>query len=80
MDVHERLLVDERVAGRRHLAEPRADDEQQVGVADAGGELRVDADADVAPVARGVVVDRILAAERRARGELVRLDERAHVL
>ena len=71
--------ADERVAGRRHLAEPRPDDEQQVGVADARGELRVDADADVADVARRVVVDRVLPPERRAGGELVRLDERAHV-
>src|SRR6185437_2291341 len=74
MDVHERLLVDQRVAGRRHLAEPRPDDEQQVGVADALRELRVDAYADVARVARRVVVDRILAAERGTRGQLVRLD------
>ena len=78
VDVHERLRrLDQRVAGRRHLAEPRADDEQQVGVADALGELRVDADADVADVARRVVVDRVLAAERGAGGQLVRLEERA---
>ena len=83
VDVHERLLrrrhVEERVARRRHLAEPRPDGEQQVGLANTRRELRVDADADVADVARRVVVERVLAAERRAGGQRVRLEERAQV-
>ena len=37
-------------------------------------------DADVADVARRVVVDRVLPAERRAGGQRVRLEERLHVL
>ncbi len=56
MHVHERLLrsrhVEQRVAGGGHLAEARADDEQHVRLAHARGERRVDADADVARVAR----------------------------
>ena len=56
MHVHERLLrprdVEQRVAGGRHLAEPRPDDEQHVRLAHARGERRVDADPDVAGVAR----------------------------
>src|SRR5512133_1935090 len=48
VDVDERLSADERVAGRRHLAEPRTDDEQQVGVTHALCQLRIDADAGVA--------------------------------
>src|SRR5919109_2064871 len=54
MHVHERLLRhrrhDERVAARRHLAKPRADYKQHVGLLHALGELRIDADADVADI------------------------------
>ena len=56
MRVHERELrhrdVDERVARGRALAEPCAGDEQEIGVAVAPRELRVDADARVADVDR----------------------------
>ncbi len=83
MHVHERLCGgrrrEQRVARRRHLAEARPDDEQQVGVAHTGGELRIGADADVADVARRVVVERVLPPKRGARGDRVRLEEYTHV-
>ena len=69
---HRRL--DQRVATGGHLAQPRADHEQHVGFLHALGELRVDADADVADVIRAAVVEEILAAERGADAEAVRLD------
>ena len=84
MNVDERLRrgrrLEERVARGRHLAEPRPDDEEQVGLAYARGELWIDPDADVADVARRVVVERVLSAERRTRRQLVRLEELAHRL
>ena len=84
VNVDERLRrgrrLEERVARGRHLAEPRPDDEEQVGLAYTRGELRIDPDADVADVARRVVVERVLSAERRTRRQLVRLEELAHRL
>src|SRR6185437_7590486 len=76
MDVDEALLrrrnVDEGVAAGRHLAEPRADDDEKVGRLDALSELGIDADPDIAGIARVRVVEAILAAEDTAGREMVR--------
>ena len=78
VDVDQRLLrhrrFDQRVAAGGHLAQARADHQQHVGFLHALGELRIDADADVADVTRAAVVEKILAAERGADAEAVRLD------
>ena len=74
-----RRRLEQRVPRRGHLPEPRADGEQDVGIPDTGREQRVDADADIADIARRVVVQRILAPERRPRGQRVRLEEDAQV-
>ncbi len=67
MHVHETLpglrRLEQRVAGRRHLAQPLAHDEQHVGLADARGELGAHADAGVACVVGVAVVEQILIAE-----------------
>src|SRR5439155_4163094 len=57
-----------------HLAQARADDEQHVGVPDVVRNLRIDTDANVGDVMIAAVVEEILAAERRAGREAVRLD------
>ena len=55
MDMDHGLLrhrdVEQGIAAGGHLAQARADDQQQVGVAHALGQLRIDADADVAGIA-----------------------------
>ena len=84
MHVHDLLprarRHDEPVAAGRHLAEPGADDQQQIGVAHPLGELRIDAEPEVAGIAGVGVVKTILAAERRRGGERVGLDEPGEVL
>ncbi len=76
MHVHERLRRHgrggQRVALRLDLGQPRPDRQQQVAVADPLRERGVEADADVAGVARARVVDDVLAAERRADREPAR--------
>ena len=83
MDVDERLArsreVEQRVAARRHLAEPAADREHEIGVGQTSREPLVHGDAEHADVARRAVVDEVLAAERARDRELVRLAERLHV-
>ena len=80
----ERLLrtrdVEERVAGGRHLPEPRPDDKQHVRLAHTGSERRVDTDADVTRVHGRVVVECVLTPERRARRQRVVLEEHAQVV
>src|SRR3546814_11261627 len=79
MDVHQPLArprdVEQRVATGGHLAEPGADHDQQVAVAHPGGQLRVDADADMAGIVRVPVVEMVLAAERSTDRQRVRLGE-----
>ena len=79
MDVHELLARagrrHEGVAARRHLAQPRPDHQQEVGLPDPLGQPRIDAEPEVARVAGMGVVEAVLAAERRRGGERVRLDE-----
>ena len=74
MDVHEALLrprrLQQRIAAGRHLAEPGADGEDQIGFADAPRQLRIDADADIARIERMVVVEQVLEAKRAADREL----------
>src|SRR5258706_7774614 len=61
--------LEQRIGARRHFAEPRADDEQQVRLFHALRELRIKADADIARIARAAVVEQILAAKRSAGGQ-----------
>ena len=67
MDMHEGLPrpgnVEQRIALRGNFAEPAADQHDQVGRLDAGEQLRIDAEADVAGVARVQRVDQMGAAE-----------------
>ena len=56
---------------------PAADEEEQIGLLDALGERRVDADADIAGIVRVVVVEEHLAAERAADGQVEALGEAA---
>ena len=66
--MHQRLPragnVEQRIALRRDFAEPAADQHDQVGCLDARQQLRIDAEADVAGVARMQRVDQVGAAER----------------
>ncbi len=81
--VHELLLrprrLDERVGAGRHLAQARADHEQQIRAAHALGELGVDADADVADVMAVAVVEQVLEAERAGDREARAFRERLQV-
>ena len=83
MDVHQGLLrlgdVDQAVAAARCLAEPGADEQQQVGVAHALAERRRHRDADVAGVVGVAVVEVVLAAERDADRQIEALGERLDV-
>ena len=83
MDVDERLprirRLEERVPARRHLSQPAADREDEVGLAQPRGDRFVHRDTEHADVARRSVVDEVLAAERARDRELVRLAERQHV-
>ena len=82
MDVDERLArfgnVDQRIARGRHLAEPSADEEEDIGLLHPLGERRVDADADVAGIVRMVVVEEHLAAEGAADRQVEAFGEAAH--
>ena len=82
MNVNERLPrlgdVDQGVAGRRHLAHPSADEEQDVGIADARRRVRVDANSDVAGVVRMVMVEQRLPTERATDGQVEPLNETLH--
>ena len=68
MHMHERLPrarnVEQRIALRGDFAEPAADQHDQVGRLDAREQLRIDAEADVAGVARMQRIDQMGAAER----------------
>ena len=79
VDVDELLLrprrFDQGVAAGRHLAQSRARHQQQIGVLDLLGELRVDAKPYVAHVAGAIVANVILPPERRRDGQPVRLGE-----
>src|SRR4029077_6283876 len=81
--VHELLLrprrLDERISAGGHLPETRADHEEQIRAADALGELRVDADADVADVMAMAVVEQVLKAERAGDREARAFRERLQV-
>jgi len=65
------------VAAGGHLAQARADDQQQVGVLHPLRQFRIDPHGDVAGVIRVAVVEQILEAESAHRGQAVRLDEPA---
>ena len=69
MRVDERLArarrLQQRVAAGRHLAEPAAEREDQVGLLDVTCELRVHPEREMPRVDVGAVVDVVLAAERR---------------
>ena len=79
MHVNEALFrlrhIEERVARRRDLAQAFADDERHIGVAHAGSEPRVDADADIACIVAVTIVKKILAAKRARDGQPVRFGE-----
>ena len=68
MDVHQLRLrlgnVEQRVALRRHFAEPAADQQHQVGGLDARQQLRIGPDAEIAGVAGMQRVEQMAAAER----------------
>ncbi len=67
------------VATGRHVAEPFADDDEQVGAADRRRHLRVDVEAGVADVRRVPVVEMVLAAKRGNHGQVERRRELADV-
>lgn len=82
--VHERLPRrgdrDQGVATRGHLAEPRADHQQQVGRLHALDQRGIGREAQVAHVARTRVVEEVLAAERRHDRQGPRFGEGSQVL
>ena len=65
----------QRIRAGGDLAQAHADGQHQVGVAHAGGQLRIDADAHVAGVKRMAVVERVLETEAASHGQLPRLGE-----
>lgn len=67
--------VERRVALRRHLAEPRAHDQHDVGLLEARDQRRRAGRADVASVGARARRQQVLAAERDRRGDAVRLGE-----
>ncbi len=67
--------LEQGVAAGRHLAQPHADGEHQVGVANARRQLRIDADADIAGIQRMAVVEAVLEAESAAHRQLPVLGE-----
>jgi hypothetical protein len=79
MQVHQLLLRSRRrqqlVAAGRHLAQARADRQHQISLGDARGELGIDADADIAGVARMAVVEHVLETEGAAHRQLPALGE-----
>ena len=70
--------VEQRVAAGGHLAQARADHDQQVGRLDGGGQRRIDADAGAADVAAVAVVDVVLVAERRRDRQIEAVGEGLH--
>ena len=58
--------LQQRIVRGGHFADAAADQQHQVGLLDAGGELRVDADADIAGVVRVQMIEQHLAAEGAA--------------
>ena len=62
--------LQQRVAAGRHLAQPRADRQDEIGVGDPLRELRIDADAHIAGVVRMPVVEQVLEAKRAAHGQV----------
>ena len=79
MHMHERRLrarnVEQRVALRRQLAEPPADDDDEIGGFDARQQFRIGADAEVAGVTGMGLVEQRAAAERRGDRQRVFLRE-----
>ena len=71
---------DELVAIGGCLAEPRADDEQQVGLPNALLELRIGAVAEVAGIDRAAVGNRVLAPERRRHRNTVAVREAGEIM
>ena len=69
----------QRVATGRHLAQARADGEDQVGILDALAEFGVDGDADIASVQRVAVVEGVLKTHRVADGQVPRLGKRLQI-
>jgi hypothetical protein len=69
-DMDQRLLrtrnLDQAVLAGGHLAQPRADDDQEIGAFHARGQLRIEADADIAGVAAMGIVKHILPTKRAA--------------
>ena len=70
---------EQRVAGRDHLAQAFADDEQDVRSAHARRQLRIHRDADFTGVVRMGVVDDVLVAKRAGDGQRIGLDEAPEV-
>ena len=70
VDMHQRLLRigngEARIAIGRHLAEARADDDEQITVFNALHQLGIGADAQIAAIIRMAIVQPVLGAERRA--------------
>ena len=81
VDVDERLVgvgaLQKCVVGRRHFAHAAADKQDQIGFLDVGAQLRIDADADVAGIARVKLIAQRLPAERAADGKLPAVERRA---
>jgi hypothetical protein len=84
VNVHQGLRrarwLERRVTAGRDVAEPGADHQQKVGFAQAACERRVVPDRQYAGVARGGVVDVVLAPERRCHRQARRLGERLQVV
>ena len=82
IDMHERLRrardVEQRVALRGHLAEPAADQDDEIGLLHAREQLRVRADAEVAGVAGVPGVEEMRPAERGRDRQREALGEALH--
>ena len=84
MDVDQCLLryrnIEERVTGRRHLAEPLSDHQQYVRVLHTLRESGPDADADVAPIVRMAIVEQVLPAKPARDREPIRFGVAAEAI
>ena len=72
--------IEQRVVRSRPFAQTRTNRDEEIGVADAFRERRVQSDRDVARVVRMPIVEEILTAIRAAHGERMGSRESADVL
>ncbi len=79
MDVDQRLTrrrnLQQSIATGRHLAQARPQGDQQIALRNARGQLRIDADADVADIVGVAIVEVVLAAKAAGDGQVLGLGE-----